>query len=243
MIRETLLRVLFPRRCPVCDKPLRRGETICPGCEPARLSFTGGARCPVCGLRVRDCGCGDRLFYDKVCFPFYYEGGVRQTLQKLKFGGRTDLAEVYADEMLRAAAQRGLLEGADAVCWIPMRPKAERRRGYNQARLLAEAIGKKTGLPVVPYLYKAEDTAPQHDLRLSRRRGNILGVFEPVPDTETEIAGRTVLLTDDILTSGNTLNEAAKTLLIFGAERVVCLCAAGAKKKEKTNSDARKTGR
>ena len=228
---KALLRIVYPDRCPVCDRPLRREEEICPGCERSRLAFTGGARCEVCGLRLKECVCSDRLFYEKAAFPFYYDGDVRSTLQKLKFGGRLDLVPAFAREMRRAGEARNVFDGADVICYVPMHRAARRKRGYNQAAELAEALGKLTGLPVVPLLYKCMKTAPQHDLRLSRRRGNVLGAFEPVPETEAQIGGKRVLLVDDILTSGNTLNEAAKTLLIFGAEDVRCLCAAAAKRK------------
>ena len=239
MIRDAILHVFFPLRCPVCDRPLRMGEMICPGCEDARIRNTGGARCAVCGLPVRICACGVRLFYDKVCFPFFYEDEVRRTLQKLKFSDRQDLARMYAAEMLRAAAERDLLRGVDVISFVPMRKKAERRRGYNQARLLAEEVGRQAGLPVAALLDKIADTATQHDLRLSRRRGNVLGAFEPAADSQARIEGKTILLTDDIVTSGNTLNEAAKTLMIFGAERVVCLCAAGARKRADRKNEGR----
>ena len=232
---EILLHLLYPRRCPVCDRPLRREEALCPDCEQARLSFTGGVRCDVCGLRLKDCICGERLYYEKAVFPFYYEGSVRKTVQKLKFHGRLDLVKPFAEEILRAARQREILSDADVICYIPMYPKRQRNRGYNQAQELAAELGKQANLPVEPLLYKMTDTEIQHDLPLSRRRGNVIGVFEPTPEFEASIAGKTVLLADDILTSGNTLNEAAKTLLIFGAEKVYGLCNSAAKKKKKQN--------
>ena len=227
-----LLRILYPNRCPVCDRPLPREAEICPGCEKARLTYTGGARCEVCGLRLKDCACGERLFYEKAVFPFHYDGDVRATLRKLKFSGRLDLVSPVAREICRAAEERGVLRDADLLCFVPMRRFAQFRRGYNQAAELAAEVGRRTGIPVVPLLWKCQRTAPQHTLRLSRRRGNVLGAFEPVPETEAMIEGRTVLLVDDILTSGNTANEAAKTLLIFGAAQVIILCAAAAKKKK-----------
>ncbi len=87
---------------------------------------------------------------------------------------------------------------------------------------------------MLPLLQKQKTTRTQHALSAVERRGNLLGAFEPDPKLEAQIEGKRIVLVDDICTTGSTLNEAAKTLMIFGAERVDCLCAAvRPRKKEK----------
>ena len=94
---------------------------------------------------------------------------------------------------------------------------------------------------MAPLLIKCEKNETQHNLPLSLRRGNMLGVFDPAPGNAALIEGKTVILVDDIMTSGNTLNEAAKTLMIFGAEKVYCLCAAARPRtKNRKNGDNKK---
>ena len=223
---RALLRAFFPDRCPVCDRPFRGEGAVCPDCVGERLKAPSGAACPVCGLPLRDCVCGRRLYYQKAAFPFLYRGGVKNSVQKMKFRGRLDLVEPFAAEMCAAAERRGLFEDAELVTFVPARPVARFRRGYNQAEELARAVAKRAGLPAARLLVKCEKNETQHALPLSLRRGNMLGVFDPAPESEAQLAGKTVILVDDIMTSGNTLNEAAKTLMIFGAEKVYCLCAA-----------------
>ena len=225
-----ILRAFFPNRCPVCDRVIEDNGPLCPDCAGLRVPVPVGARCGVCGLPPKECVCGRQLYYEKAAFPFFYRDAVRNSLQKLKFRNRVDLVAAFSSEMARAARERGFLEDADVMTHIPARRSSVFWRGYNQAELLARAAAKETGLPFEALLYKCERTEKQHDLRLARRRGNVLGAFDPVPGAEPRIEGKTIVLVDDILTSGNTVNEAAKTLLIFGAEKVYVLCAAARQK-------------
>ena len=225
-----ILRAFFPDRCPVCDRAIADNGPLCPDCAGLRIPAARGAKCDVCGLPPKECVCGRQLYYEKAAFPFFYRNAVRGSLQKLKFRNRVDLAAAFSAEMARAARERGITEDADVVTFIPARRSSVFWRGYNQAELLARGVAKETGLPFEALLYKCEKTEKQHDLRMARRRGNVLGAFEPVPGAEPRIEGKTVVLVDDILTTGNTTNEAAKTLLIFGAEKVYVLCAAARQK-------------
>ncbi len=232
-LRERAVSLVYPHRCCICDELQKEPCTVCATCAKLRVTDTGGARCPVCGLRYKECVCGDRLCYETLTFPFYFEGDVRTALHRLKFRQRTDLIAPFAKEMADAAERRGTRAGAELVCFIPMRRWTKWKRGFNQAEALAKAVGALLDVPVLPLLQKLKTTRTQHALSAVERRGNLLGAFEPDPKTEAQIAGKRILLIDDISTTGSTFNEAAKTLMIFGAERVDCLCAALRKKTKK----------
>ena len=172
--------------------------------------------------------------------PFFYENDVKHALHKMKFRGRLDLIKPFAGFAANALRERGLLSKTDVITYIPMSKKELRRHSCNQAEHLAKEIGKQTGLPVKQLLYKTAETPSQHSLGLNRRKGNMIGIFEPLKECLPDIENKTVLVVDDIITTGSTLNEAAKTLLIFGAEDVYAAGVAQGKKKkhiqEKENS-------
>ena len=226
--------LFFPQRCFICDRVLPYPETVCDACSQRLLRFCEmkGAKCDICGLPHKNCICGPARFYKKAVFPLYYEGDVRISLHELKFRGRLDKTPPFADAMVSALTERDVLSQTDALTFIPMTQQRQKERGYNQAEALCAAVSERTGLPVLPLLERYGDPGLQHDLKsASRRRGNILGAFEPNKAMLEKIADGRILVIDDILTSGATLNEAAKTLLIFGAQDVFVCCAAAVPKK------------
>ena len=241
---DKIVSAFFPNRCFICEKILRHPETVCEACAEKLIDYAAlsGAVCDVCGLKLQNCNCRPGRLYDKAVFPLLFEGDVRKSLHRFKFRDRTEKAAPYALAIYNALEARGLLRETDLLTFIPMSPKAEKRRGYNQAELLCRELQKLTGLPMLPLLYKYGKNATQHDTKhYLLRTGNTLGIYEPIDENVGEIAGKRILLVDDILTSGATLNEGAKTLLIFGADRVYAAAAAATpkakkKKKNKTSS-------
>ena len=120
-----------------------------------------------------------------------------------------------------AQAVRTYLPGTyDLITWVPVSPETLRRRGYDQAQLLAQETARALAAQAVPLLEKTRDTPPQSSLTQGRqRRANVAGVYTaPHP---AQVTGQRILLLDDILTTGATLNEAARTLRQAGARQVV----------------------
>ncbi len=236
-------KLLYPTRCYICDRVLPYPETVCVTCaeKPIRYREIRGAACDICGLRLNDCVCRPVRYYEKAVFPLFYRDEVRLSLHRFKFRGRREKAASFAAAIARALEERDVLQKIDLLTFIPMSRRAVRKRGYNQARLLCEELGKLTGLPVTEVLYKYGAAAPQHDIkRYIYRSGNVLGAFEPLPEQADTIRGKRILVADDVLTTGSTLNEAAKTLLIFGAEEVTAAAAAAVPKQrgEKRKADS-----
>ena len=112
---------------------------------------------------------------------------------------------------------------------VPTDPARLRRRGYNQAELLARELAKLLDKPCLPLLEKTRETRPMHGLRPEERRANVLGAYRLCCEGKL-VAGKRILLCDDILTTGSTLSECARMLKMDGAAGVFCLCAAAARK-------------
>ena len=218
---DTVLEWLFPAKCPFCQTVIGK-PGVCQACRD-KLPLAEGSD----GLRE---GAG----FGRCAFPLYYEGAVRDSLLNFKFGGKASWAEVYADFLVPCAAEQ--LSGEfDCITWVPVSAKRLRRRGYDQAKLLAQAMGRRWDTVPLPLLKKVRDNPAQsNQTDAAARRANVLGVYEASP----QAAGRRILLVDDILTTGSTLGECARVLREAGAASVVCVTLAGSRpdrqKPEKT---------
>ena len=227
--------VFFPLRCCGCDK--LTGSTI-PFCEDCKRLVIKPDKatglCDICGLSLTQCLCGKRLYYEKFAAVFYHENEARKSIFRLKFHQRRDIADTFAKAILLQLSDRDLLAKTDIITFIPMRPLAKFLRGYNQAELIAKRLSVHSGIPCIQLLTKEFSTKNQHKLPGIARSGNLSGVFEPEKACTDEIKGKNILVIDDVCTTGNTLNEAAKTLLIFGAEAVFTAVCNVRKKEKKT---------
>lgn len=232
-ISEAIISSVFPARCAVCDRLLSGGEYLCGDCKGLIVSpASKKRRCEICFMPLEDCLCGKRLFYKKLAFPFFNEELPRKAVHRLKFRHRLDLVLPFARLMTAALEQRDMLKDCDIITFVPMSRGAKFRRGYNQAQLLAQKISEISKIECTGLLTKTGGTKTQHSLNYIFRSGNPLGVYEPIAALTDKFKDKTVLIADDIVTSGATLNEAAKTLLIFGAKKVYCVSALATKKKK-----------
>lgn len=208
---QKALSVLFPQHCILCGKLVNAGDIFCSECA-AGLPEEPCLR----ELRIS----GGRLF--STAAPLAYQGGYRKTLHRYKFQGRKGLALQLG--WLMSGAARELPGAFDAIVYVPLSRKGLRARGYDQSRLLAQRLGKALELPVVHALEKVRDTAAQHDLDRKSRVENIRGAYA----CKASVAGRSLLLVDDIVTTGYTLRECAEVLYAAGAGEVFGICAADA---------------
>lgn len=209
---SALLDLLYPPRCVFCRKLLKKGEgPVCEKCL-GELPYTrnGGERS------------GD--FFSVCVAPLYYEGDVRESLLRYKFNEAAGYARAYG--ALVAECVRDRLAGRyDLISWVPLSKKRYKERGYDQARLLAEAAALELGDAAIPTLEKRRDVARQSGMgSAEKRRANISGAYRAL-DPEL-IAGKRILLIDDIVTTGSTLSECARTLLQSGAKEVMCAAVA-----------------
>jgi ComF family protein len=152
--------------------------------------------------------------------PLYYEGSVRDALLRYKFSGVTAYARVLGS-LLADCVKENLAGQYDLISWVPLSSRRLRERGYDQAMLLAMAMALELDDVAVEVLRKVADVAPQSETgSAEKRRANISGAYETV-DPEL-VFGKRILLVDDIVTTGSTFSECARTLGLAGAESVVC---------------------
>jgi len=145
-----------------------------------------------------------------------YEGELREALHAFKFAGRRALARPLGD-LAAEQCVASLPDGIDALIPVPLARERERERGFNQATLLARRIGRWLDVPTRPgWLARTRSTRPQSDLSAAERRANVRGAFR----ASDHVAGRHLLLVDDVLTTGATLHACARALRAAGARRV-----------------------
>jgi ComF family protein len=231
-IVDPLLAILFPSFCVVCRSvlgELSRGP-LCPGCF-ATLPRHRDALC-ACGVPLTagvpaPCGrCRRHLTnFDGGASLGPYEGTLRTVLHALKYARRRRLAARLADALLASTAIRALLEADVRLVAVPLHPRRLRERGFNQSELIARALGRRTGLPVLARaLARRRDTPSQAGLSAAERRRNVAGAFEARRPACVE--GQTVVLVDDVLTTGATVRACAAALRRAGAARVRVLTVA-----------------
>jgi ComF family protein len=204
---DRLVDLALPATCPGCGA---EGPPICARCLPAlqvRLDLPAGT--PL-GLAE---GPPDPLLQLEWCAPF--SGVVRRALHALKYAGERRLAEplghAVADRWRRAGA------GGDVLVPIPVHASRRRERGYDQAELIAAVTAAALLVPWAPALVRDRATAPQYRLDRRHRAANVEDAFVVRPEASGAVAGRWVVLVDDVVTTGATLVAGASALLDRGA--------------------------
>lgn len=234
-IKDALLWLFLTNKCTYCGKLLNKGETLCEDCKNHLPRITG-ERCKYCGAGKDRCKCNKhRMRYDGITAPFYYEDGIADGIARLKFGGRDFMAYHFAKDMAEVIEADFGDINFDYITFVPISSFQKRHRDYNQSELLATELSKLLSLPVNNVLQKIFDNDIQHESSQHRRKGNVLGVYDVRENTD--VSGKTILLVDDIKTTGATLNECAKILKIRGAEKVYCVTAALTGKKVSKDLD------
>ena len=236
MIIDTLLSIIFPPRCAGCDCITSKDEPLCEDCNSLLLHPAHPVRrCRSCFLSTADCICKKHQLYSKISISFFYEGKPVKTVSKLKFKARPDIATNMAKVIFASLCERNMLKDTDIITFIPMSGSDRFIRGYNQAELIAKKLALLADKPCIPLLYKCIKTKSQHSLDRISRTGNLLGAFEPDKKYLNSIENKTILVVDDVSTTGNTFNEAAKTLLIFGANDIYAATLCSTKKRKKNH--------
>ena len=214
-IYHWLMELLFPPKCVLCGALLQSGETdLCRSCR------TDAPEYPNHKIKLQ--------FLDSFAAVWYYEGNVRGSLLRYKFRHARSYSVSYG-KILAMKLLNEYPDGFDLLTWVPVSRLRKLCRGYDQVELLAKAVGSELGMTPVPTLKKIRNNRPQSRQKdAAARRANVLGAYRIVGDAQ--IAGKRILLLDDILTTGATAGECARMLLSAGAKEVHCAAVAAARK-------------
>jgi ComF family protein len=223
---KLFLDMLYPRRCPVChDIAVPGGSRICNVCREKLKPITG-PRCFRCSKPLKReeqeyCkDCRKTRLFDQGIGIFPYGSVLQESLFKLKYGKRQEYGSFYGQ--IAAVYSREIIRnwGVEIIIPIPLHRKRMEKRGYNQAELIAEALGKTLCIPVDSRLMKRKvNTRPQKELDYRERKQNMKNAFF----LKGENRYRRILLVDDIYTTGSTIEAAAELLKRNGAENVFFL--------------------
>lgn len=220
-----LLDLLFPKHCVVCK---HFGEYLCTDCF-AKVSFDVGRICLVCNNPAID-GithpvCQSKYSIDGAMASVTYKGVIKKLVYQFKYQPYlTDLQFLLTDLLYEGLIQQELLhkvlQSECVLVPIPLHPDRLRQRGYNHAQILSRNLGKRINLNTIPLLKRQKKTLTQAELNKEERAGNIKNAFVSDEKHLKLLAGKHVLLVDDIITSGATMKEAAKVLKKNGIEKV-----------------------
>ena len=213
--------------CSVCGKENFDGGFVCKECE-GDLPYNDKMICEHCGRKteVREEYCvtckENMLSVDKARSVFSYEKAIRKLITSFKYDNCRYLAEYFGDKLTLIYLKNCF--NADGFCYIPMTEKAERKRGYNQSKLLAERVAFKTGVPILDCLVKTKQTTRQAKLKRKERLENLKGVFKV--NKRKIVKDKTLVIIDDVTTTGATAEVIAKALKKAGAKAVYLLTVA-----------------
>ena len=232
-LKEILVHIIFPRRCAYCGKVIEYSRMMCKKCE-SEVPRISGVICPKCGREKDNCNCkGAENYFDSIAAPFYFEGCVRHGIHVFKFRNGFRNYEAYSLEMADTVRQRFSDVDFDFITEIPMTRKSIKKRGYNQSSYLAKGISESLGIEYkTDVISKIYETKKQHNIGYILRKGNLTGVFDV--KNPSKVKDKTILLCDDISTTGETFNECAKMLWLYGAKEIYCIALAVTKYKKKS---------
>ena len=205
MMKNWIGELLYPRKCVFCRKLLNKEELeLCESCKSQIPVFPGNKI--------------NLSFLAQWTGLWYYKDAVRESLLRFKFRRCRGYAHTYG-ALLAEKLKDAEYAQWDVLSWIPISGRRKWFRGYDQAELIGQAVARSLGISLTPVLRKTRHTKPQSRMGdASRRRANILGAYQ-VTDPAL-VKGQRILLLDDIVTTGATASEAARTLLTAGAKEV-----------------------
>ena len=219
-----LLDLIYPRRCPVCDKAVKPfGSLICEECTK-KIKYVKAPYCQKCGKELRDkraLFCHDCAHkehkYERGMALFSYPS-VADSIYRFKYQGRQEYAAYYAQRMARVLGEKILSLHPDALVPVPIHSSKKRVRGYNQAEVLAKELGRILNIPVETKLIKrVRKTVPMKELSVGERQNNLKKAFKIC---HNDVKLITIVIIDDIYTTGSTIDAMAYELRQAGIKHI-----------------------
>ncbi len=218
------LDLIYPRRCPVCDKAVKPfGNLICEECKN-KIKYIKAPFCQKCGKELKDkravfcydCAQKEHI-YDSGMALFAYPSVV-ESVYRFKYRGRQEYAAYYGERIASILGERILALKPDALLPVPIHKSKKKSRGYNQAEVLADEIGRRLGIPVEKNLIqRVRKTAPMKDLSAQERQNNLKKAFKIC---HNDVKLSTIIIIDDIYTTGSTVDAIASELRKMGIKHI-----------------------
>lgn len=223
-IQDTILTLLFPPRCPVCDNVVRiKDGRVCRECRD-KWQTVGKVFCMKCGRPLAEAGreyCEDCQKRDHVFIQgraVYRYKDIAASVYRFKYGGRQEYAAFFGAKMAEEFKEFVEYVKPDGLVPVPVSSKRLKRRGYNQAELLAKVCGEKLGVPVYTHMaVRVKDTLPQKTLNAYQRQNNLKRAFKI---KENDVKLSTIIIIDDIYTTGSTIDALATAFMEQGVEKI-----------------------
>lgn len=220
-ITFVLKRALFPNRCAICGNIIEYDRDYCDECLCAQK--IKAPVCLKCGCEKSDCICkrnSHKPEYKAVVAPYYYRNSIKRGIINCKMNDLPSLTKAQAEEIAKTVKTFYELIDFDCVTYIPMRKYDRKYRGFNQSELLAKEVAEICSLNMREMLIKKRRTKSQKRQSAKNRYVNMYNAFDLAPNAVVD--GKTILLIDDVKTTGATLSSAALTLKAYGAKEVYC---------------------
>lgn len=227
-IGERLIDALYPPVCPVCMKVIwERNARICTKCRE-KLVVIEEPLCKRCGKPVDDDRaeyCSDcnrhEHYFDAGRGVFLYKGDIKKSIYNFKYNNKREFVKFFGDEIIENLGRWIADISPDVLIPVPLYPKKERMRGYNQAELIARYLGEKLNIPVEPYLIERRiNTLPQKELSADSRKKNMKKAFNIA---ENIVKLNIAMVVDDIYTTGATADAVSRLLKEAGVREVYVL--------------------
>lgn len=220
-IFDILKTALFPNKCEICGNIIEFDKQRCSECKSAKR--IEAPVCTKCGCEKADCICKKNTHkpeYKAVVAPYYYKDSIARGILNCKMNDLPTLTKAQGAEIANTVKKLYELVDFDCITYIPMRKYDEKYRGFNQAELLANEVGKICKIDCRELLSKKRKTEMQKRQSAKNRYVNMYNAFDIVKNAD--VADKTILLIDDVKTTGATLSSAALTLKAYGAKAVYC---------------------
>ena len=222
MMLDILSRIFFPQRCPLCGNLIPIHKSYC-SCSGEESVFISDDFCRGCGAENDKCTCNEKDGFqlDNVAGVYIYSGKIKSQLALFKFAKEKRFAKEFSLSMSERVAKVFCDVDFDAVTFVPASEKSFKERGFNQSELLAKGVAERLFLPLSDTVIKIKETELQHSLGAKERVKNLEGAF--AIKKGADVKGKTLLLCDDIKTTGTTLYKCADVLYKNGAKAVYCI--------------------
>ncbi len=217
-VARSLAALFYPPTCEACEAPAPEGASLCVECEAKLWSLTAAPACALCGMPVPDdegpcayCLGKGVPHFEEVIRLGVFRDPLRRVIHRAKYHRRWPAAELLGDRMLNDERCRSRIAAVDLIVPVPLHPRRHFRRGYNQAELIARRLSRGTGVRLLQPIERVLDTPTQTAIQSHAKRAtNVRDAFALT--SPRHIAGQHVLVVDDVMTTGATLQAVARAL-------------------------------